>query len=905
MMLFLFLTLVGPLQAPDSSSRQAFAPIVEACKKANDKVTRHVLDNGLEVYLVPVERAPTVTTMLVYRVGSADEKLDQTGLSHYLEHLMFKGTDKLMPGDIDRITLRRGGANNAFTSEDITAYHFDFAADRWEEALKIEADRMRNLRIDEKHEFEQEKGAVIEELNRGDDQPWELEQKTLLPLLFGPKAPYGHPVIGEKSHVKDATAAVIKAHHDRWYHPNNAVLIVAGGIEPVAALATVQRHLGAIPRGVLPERPKTPTTLPVLPTKKMMKSKFDVTRLVLGYRSISGGHADEAAIDFLATILAEGRTSRLYTRMVEDDGLAAEVSVSHSAGRHPGWLQLQVELLPDTELKEAEEALFEEIEKLRDQPVSPNELERVRRKLLAAMVFEQETVHGRAMGVALGVVDGGLPRLKGYIDAVARVSAPDILRVAKTYLAADHRAMVISRPASASASAKPGSNRSKSRALLHGRKEYKQSQPAIVNSNPLGGAKKVVLPNGMVVWLLERRGLPVIAAGASWHDLRLYEPAEKAGLASLTCSLLEEGADGRTAREFAASVEDLGAQMEFDGSGASLMALSKDREKALGLMLAALDRPDFPMDSFEQMREGQLAVILNSEKDGMIRAKQALNRSIYGAKHPLGRSSIGTRATVEALELDDCKSFHARVMTPDNLTLAVVGDFDAGDMEQLLIKLTRECKARKAPAKLKLPAIPAPKASKTFISLPGSAQLQFFMGHAGITRDHPDFHALLVMDHVLGTGPGFTDRLSGRLRDREGLAYTVRAEICSSSDLLPGIFACYIGTDAKNLQRVEAEFLEEIARLRKELATKDEVEDAKSYLLGNLPFRYDGVTALAEQLLFVDRFGWKEDHLERFSKAIAEVTPEMVRAVAQKHILPAKLHLVAAGAIDKNGEPLK
>ena len=903
MMLFLFLTFVAPLQSPDS--KQAFAPIVEACKKANDKVTRHVLDNGLEVYLVPVERAPTVTTMLVYRVGSADEKLDQTGLSHYLEHLMFKGTDKLMPGDIDRITLRRGGANNAFTSEDITAYHFDFAADRWEEALKIEADRMRNLRIDEKHEFEQEKGAVIEELNRGDDQPWELEQKTLLPLLFGSKAPYGHPVIGEKIHVQDATAAVIKAHHDRWYHPNNAVLIVAGGFDPETALSTVQRNLGAIPRAVLPERPKTPEVLPALPVMKIMKSKFDVTRLILGYRSISGGHADEAALDFLATFLAEGRTSRLYTRMVEDDGLASEVSVSHTAGRHPGWLQLQVELLPDAELKEAQDALFEEIEKLRDQPVSPNELERVRRKLLAAMVFEQETVHGRAMGVALGVVDGGLPRLKGYIDAVARVSASDVLRVAKTYLAADHRAMVISRPASASASGNPGRLQLKSTNILHGRKEFKQAKPIGANANPLDGAKKVVLPNGMVVWLLERRGLPVIVAGASWHDLRLHESAEKAGLASLTCALLEEGADGRTAREFAASVEDMGAQLEFDASGASLMALSQDREKALNLLLSALDRPDFPMDSFEQMRDGQLAVILNSEKDGMIRAKQALNRSIYGANHPLGRASIGTRATVEALELDDCKNFHARVMTPDNLTMALVGDFDSIEMEQLLIKLTRDCKPRKAPKKPNLPAIPRPKASKTFISLPGSAQLQFFMGHTGITRDHPDFHALLVMDHVLGTGPGFTDRLSGRLRDREGLAYTVRAEICSSSDLLPGIFACYIGTDAKNLERVEAEFLEEIVRLRKELATKDEVEDAKSYLLGSLPFRYDGSTALVEQLLFVDRFGWKEDHLEQFRKAVGEVTPEMVRAVAQKHILPEKLHLIAAGAIDKNGKPLK
>lgn len=903
MTMLLLLILVGPHQTVVPG--QAFAPIVEACRHAHDKVTRHVLDNGLEVYLVPVEHAPTVTTMLVYRVGSADEKLDQTGLSHYLEHLMFKGTDKLKPGDIDRITLRRGGANNAFTSEDVTAYHFDFAADHWEEALKVEADRMRNLRIDEKHEFEQEKGAVIEELNRGDDQPWELEQKTLLPLLFGSKAPYGHPVIGEKNHVRDATAATIKAHYDLWYHPNNAVLIIAGGIDPEKALAAVRRHLGDIPRKELPARPKPPEVLPALPVKKIMSSKFDVTRLVLGYRSIPGGHPDEAAIDFLTTIMADGRTSRLYTRMVEDEGLAAEVSASHSAGRHPGWVQLLVELLPDTELKEAEDALFEEIEKLRDQPVTANELERVRRKLLAGMVFEQETVHGRAMGVALGVVDGGLPRLKAYIDAVARVSAADILRVAKTYLDADHRVMVVSRPASASASGRPGFDRAKNSRLVHARKQIRQAQPSAASSHPLGGAKRVVLPNGMVVWLLERKGLPIVAAEARWRDLRLHEPIQKAGLATLTCSLLEEGTDGQTARQFATSIEDLGAQMEFDATGARLVVLSQDREKALDLMLAALDRPDFPMDAFEQMREGQLAMILNNEKDGVVRARQALNRSIYGANHPLGRPSIGTRAPVEALELDDCKEFHTRVMTPDNLTLALVGDFDTREMEQLLVRLTKNCKPRKAPSPIQLPPIPAPKASKTFISLPGSAQLQFFMGHGGITRDHPDYHALLVMDHVLGTGPGFTDRLSGRLRDREGLAYTVRAEICSSADLLPGVFACYIGTDVKNLKRVEEEFLEEIGKLRNELASKDEVEDAKSYLLGSLPFRYDGPSALAEQLLLSERFGWKEDHMDRFRKAIGEVTPEMVRAVARKHILPEKLHLVAAGAIDKNGKPLK
>ena len=198
-----------PPTKPDS-------PALRAAASLYDGIRVEKLDNGLHVYLKPIKGAPMVTTMVAYKVGAADEDLDHTGLSHYLEHLMFKGTDKIMPGDIDRLTLRNGGQNNAYTSEDYTVYHFDFAADRWEAALQIEADRMQNLRIDAKHEFQQEKGAVIEELQRNEDRPWDLEQKAILPLLFGNKAPYGHPVIGQRKHVKDATAATIKAHYDKW-----------------------------------------------------------------------------------------------------------------------------------------------------------------------------------------------------------------------------------------------------------------------------------------------------------------------------------------------------------------------------------------------------------------------------------------------------------------------------------------------------------------------------------------------------------------------------------------------------------------------------------------------------------------------------------------------------------------
>src|SRR5262245_7995921 len=206
-------------------------PALRAAAAFYEGIRAETLPNGLRVFLKPIPGSPVVTTKVAYKVGSADEDLNQTGLSHYLEHLMFKGPDKLMPGDIDRQTLRNGGAHNAYTTENYTIYHFDFAADRWDAALAIEADRMRNLRIDAKHEFEKEKGAVIEELARNEDQPWDLELKAILPLLFGKAAPYGHPVIGERAHVRDATAAVIKAHYDKWYHPNNAALVVCGGLD--------------------------------------------------------------------------------------------------------------------------------------------------------------------------------------------------------------------------------------------------------------------------------------------------------------------------------------------------------------------------------------------------------------------------------------------------------------------------------------------------------------------------------------------------------------------------------------------------------------------------------------------------------------------------------------------------
>ena len=300
------LVLALPLFAPAlaaAADPKADADLVRTAQGLFKELRFETLPNGLRVYLLPIKGSPVVTTMVAYKVGSGDEEKDQTGLSHYLEHLMFKGTDKLMPGDVDRATQRNGGANNAYTTEDMTVYHFDFAADRWQAALEIEADRMRNVRIDAKHEFEQEKGAVIAELARNEDTPGDLENKTILPLLFPKDSPYSHPVIGERRHVQGATAEIIKRHYDKWYHPNNAALVVVGGFDADATLAKIKTLFGPIPQGDLPPRkPATAFKDRAGPVRKEFESKFDVPRLVMGFNTIAVGAPDDPVLDIAHTI---------------------------------------------------------------------------------------------------------------------------------------------------------------------------------------------------------------------------------------------------------------------------------------------------------------------------------------------------------------------------------------------------------------------------------------------------------------------------------------------------------------------------------------------------------------------------------------------------------------------------
>jgi zinc protease len=880
-----------------SLAQAAEDPALQAATALYEDIRVEKLGNGLTIYLKPIAGSPVVTTMMAYRVGSADENLDATGLSHYLEHLMFKGTDKLMPGDIDRLTLRNGGHNNAYTSEDYTIYYFDFAADRWDVALQIEADRMRNLRIDAKHEFQQEKGAVIEELRRNEDGPWDLEDKAILPLLFGKTMPYGHPVIGEREHVRGATAEVIKGHYDRWYHPNNASLVVVGGFDADKALARIKELFGSIQSVELPERKKADIPKRTKPTHHEFTSKFELPRMVMGFNSVRSDDPDAPALDVIQSILTGGRTGRLYKKMVEGEEIATSVSSADYAGRYPGWFSVQVELLPDKDRKKAEELVLKELQGLREKKVGDTELKRVQRMWLTEAVFAREGVHGLADSIARGVTVSDLEHLRSYLPRIMAVSADDVQLVAKKYLQPETRVVVWSVPQREDKG--KGAGDGKQRTENRGQRTASKGSGAL----SLKDAKRVELPNGLVLLLLENHRLPIVFAEALVKHVQLLEPADKSGVAALVGYLLDEGTNKHRSEEIAELIENVGGTLSMSASGGSVQVLAPHRELGLGLLFECLSQASFPKDAFSRQKERLLAEIDDADRQPNVKARTVYREMVYG-KHPLGRPGFGTHKTVEKLTPADCAVFHRQVFVPNNTIVAIVGDFDSANVIEEVKSLTAAWKK----TDLARPQTPAVEKPREFVQkpllFPEAAQLAFYMGHPGIRRGNPDYYKLLVMDYVLGTGPGFTDRLSARMRDRQGLAYTVQANITGSAGEEPGLFTCYIGTAPQNFEKAKSIFLEEIERIRTEKPTPQEVEDAKTYLINSLPLQLTTSGNVASELLYIERYGLGLNFLDDYKRAVQRVTPDDVREVAAKYLDPKHMILVAAGAIGPDGKPL-
>jgi len=431
------------------------------------------LENGFKALLVERGPLPVVASVLWYRVGSRDENTAQTGLSHFLEHMMFKGTDRYGKGQIDLQTSKMGGTNNAFTDNDGTAYYFTLAADRWEQALEIEASRMRDCLLDP-HEFASEKNVVLEELAMGEDEPWRPLYQATEALRYQVH-PYHHPVIGWRQDLERLTAQGMRDYYAHHYGPNRAFLVVVGAIDRPRAAARIRELFGAIPR--VAERAE-PIEEPAQHGERraVLRTPHSVTRLCIGFPTCRMGERDDYALDLLAHDLGNSKNSRLYRRLVLNEELVTDVNVMNETRQNPGSLMILCELRLGVAPARVEQAVREEIAAQIAEGVRKKDLARIQAQIRASFLFQDEAVLDLAMKLArfeAGTPDG-YRTLAGVLPTYESITSKELRAAAAKYFDFERASIVWALPgaAPATASREPGRGR-KTRAA--GKKKGKRA----------------------------------------------------------------------------------------------------------------------------------------------------------------------------------------------------------------------------------------------------------------------------------------------------------------------------------------------------------------------------------------------------------------------------------------------
>jgi zinc protease len=408
-----------------------------------EHVFETVLPNGLKVILLENHKAPLATFQVWYRVGSRNEEWGKTGLSHMLEHMMFKGTAKFGPEEFSKIIQENGGNDNAFTSRDYTAYFENLSADRIQVSIDLESDRMQNLLLREQ-DFRTERMVVMEERRlRTEDNPQAYLQEQLEATAFQIQ-PYHWPTIGWMEDIARFSLEDLKLYYRTYYNPANAILVAVGDFKKEDLLPKIEYAFGSYSKGAMPNQEKDKDPPQNGERRIFVKKEAQLPYMVMGYHVPNLREPDSYVLEVIAAILSEGKSSRLYQSLVREKRLVLSADADHSLlSRDPSLFYLSADLLPGKDVTEVEKALDQEVERLQRERVGERELEKAKNQLEASFIFGQDSIFYQAMLLAQHEIDLSWRAIDDYIPFIRKVSAEDIQRVAKQYLIPDNRTVGI------------------------------------------------------------------------------------------------------------------------------------------------------------------------------------------------------------------------------------------------------------------------------------------------------------------------------------------------------------------------------------------------------------------------------------------------------------------------------
>ena len=832
------------------------------------------LDNGLTIIVREDHSAPVVSAQAWCMAGSIHEgKWLGAGLSHVLEHMLFKGTTTRPGSRIDQEVQEAGGYMNAYTSFDRTVFHIDVPNTGANVALDILCDIMQHATLPP-DELEKEKQVIVREMDMNVDDPHRRASRRLFETAYT-KSPYRFTVIGYPDIFHELNREAIQAYYLEKYSPNNVFYVVVGDIRSDEVIARVRQAYAQAKA-----RPIAPAVLPEEPRQTTLREVVEEAPIELGHVHLAWHipelrHPDVPLLDVLAALLGNGRSSRLYQQVREAKALVHSIDAWTYSPGAPGLFGVSLTADPD-KLAAARKAILAEIEKMKTAPVPAAELRKAVKQFVSGTLSSRKTMQGQAQDLGGSwLAANDLNFSERYLAAVKATSPAAVQRVARQYLLPENLTLYSLLPAGAA----PKS----------------AAQPVPLREHPI---RKFALPNGLRLLVKQDHRLPFIEFRAVFQGGVLAESPATNGVTQLMGQMLLKGTRTRSAEAIAREIESVGGSIDSYGGnnsfGVNAEVLSSDFTTGLRLVADVVQNPAFPAPALDREREVQLAGI-RAQKDQLLQSASKLMRRALFGEAGYGLDALGSETSVRQLQVPALRAFHRRFAVPNNCVLAVYGDVEPEKVRAAVGKAFARWKSASGNSRVTLESGQRTLDSvKRVTETREKKQAVLLLGYLGTTLLDPDRYALDLLQEACSD---LGSRLFLRIRDKLGLAYYVGAQ--NFTGLVPGYFAFYAGTTPEKADLVEQEILSEANLLRSDGLTEEELKRAKAKLIGQKKIARQDLGGFAMLTALDELYGLGYTHADHDDAIYEAVTLEQVKAAARKYLRPE----VAVIATIKPGAP--
>ncbi len=850
-------------------------------------VFKKVLQNGLTAVVKESHRAPVVAVQIWVKAGSAYETEKQAGITHLIEHMIFKGTEKRKPGELASIIESLGGTINAYTSYDYTVYHCVVPKEFLATALDVLDDAVFHSKFD-KDELEKEKKVVLEEMKMRQDNPHTRLYEDLMKISYQ-VYPYRRPIIGYEETVMAFTREDILEYMSQHYKPCNMAVIVTGDVQPDEAVAEIERFFGKekeleCHEQSFPQEP--PQTTP-----RIISTSMDCNEgyLALSFSGIPNfNHPDTPALDLLSTYLSDGESSLLVSRLKNQLQLVHSISASAFTPKGPGLFEITADIDPQN-LHKALVAIISQIYKVKEQEISPKELKKAKTQLITDFLYSQETMEGEARKLGVfQILAGDAEKEFEYIERVKKLTSQDLLEVAKKYFSPDKINVSLVFPEDTPARF---DDKDLQMVLQEASGAGVSEMPKVKASG--SNIQRFTIGNGITLLCLEAHDLPTVGVRIVMPGGLRYETPAINGIFNMLAKAWTKGTTLHSAQALSEIIDGMGAEIHgFSGQnsfGLRARFTSDTFKRGVALLTEILLSPSFPVKEIEKLKPQILAKIKQQDDYMPSVAIREFKRLLF-APHPYSMNILGTPENVLRFSRDDLITTYNNYVVPDRAIIAVVGDFDTEQLRQELSTLLSKWENQ---AEGFLPSPPAPEvmSSPKVVNIHRQKEQEHMvLGFMGPSVSSRDRYAVEVLNAILAGQGG---RLFKDLRDKQSLAYSVTSLLNLGVDY--GFIAAYIACSPEKKKTAQKGLWKELYKIQEDPPSEAEVKRAQNWLVGRYQISLQTPGAKAMDMAINELLGLGYDFSSKYPELIRKVTPEDVRQAAKIYFNPQAYVLVTVG----------